>query len=287
MWRFFIFATVFVSTAPAQNAPSTDIFLVELGSPPRVQNVTGRPDYDNQPHFLPGYTAFLYTSQRSGQTDIYRFDLRRRRSSRLTRTPESEYSATPLPGGQRFSVIRVEGDGRQRLWSFKMDGMDPELLLPELAPVGYQAWPSATQVVTFILGSPATLQLAELGSPEARILARNIGRCLRLMPNQEAVSFVSKAEAPWMIRKWSPSNGSIENVAPVLEGSEDYAWSTDGQLFMGRESTLYRYSSSEHEWTVLVDLSSRGVAGITRLDVSGDGRRFLVVAGSNARSREG
>jgi len=285
MWRFLIFAAVFVSTGLAQNAPSTDIFLVELGSPPKVQNLTARPEYDNQPHFLAGYKAFLYTSQRSGQSDIYRFDLQRRRSSRLTRTPESEYSATPLPGGRRFSVIRVEEDGKQRLWSFNLDGSSPELLLPDLAPVGYQAWPGANQVLTFILGNPATLQLAELGRGEARILARQIGRCLRLVPGQDAVSFVSKAETPWMIRKWNASNGSIENVAPVLAGSEDYAWSADGQLFMGRESTLYRYSSADHEWTAVVDLSSRRVSGITRLDVSADGRRFLVVAQSTAGSR--
>ena len=183
-------------------------------------------------------------------------------------------------------MIRVEEDGRQRLWSFKLDGSGPELLLPDLAPVGYQAWPSPTQVLTFILGNPATLQVAELGSSQARILARQIGRCLRLVPGQAAVSFVSKAETPWMIRKWNASNGSIENLAAVLEGSEDYGWSADGQLFMGRQSTLYRYSDPDHEWTAVADLSAQGISGITRMDVSGDGKLFLVIAESTAGSRE-
>ena len=72
MWRFLIFAAVFVSTALSQNAPTTDIFLVELGSSSRVRNLTDRREYDNQPHFLPGYSAFLYTSQRAGSQGNFR-----------------------------------------------------------------------------------------------------------------------------------------------------------------------------------------------------------------------
>ena len=113
-------------------------------------------DYDNQPHFLPGDRSFLYSSQRAGQSDIYRFDLGTGSSTQLTRTAESEYSATPLPDRQRFSVIRVEPNGKQRLWSFRLDGTNPVLLVEGLEPVGYQAWPSPDQVVTFVLGSPAT-----------------------------------------------------------------------------------------------------------------------------------
>ena len=32
-------------------------------------------------------------------------------------------------GGTRFSVIRVERDSTQRLWSFALDGSDPQLML--------------------------------------------------------------------------------------------------------------------------------------------------------------
>ena len=50
--------------------------------------------------------------------------LRRRVGSttRVTNTPESEYSPTVTPDGAHISVIRVEADGTQRLWRFTIDG---------------------------------------------------------------------------------------------------------------------------------------------------------------------
>ncbi len=97
-----------------QAPPATDIYLAELrvshgrasvGAP---VNVTGRPGYDNQPMFLPDGRAFLYTSIREdSQADIYRYDIARATSSRVTATRESEYSPTPLPDGTGFSVVRV------------------------------------------------------------------------------------------------------------------------------------------------------------------------------------
>jgi Tol biopolymer transport system component len=75
---------------------------ISVGTP---VNVTARPGYDNQPFFLADGRAFLYTSIREdSQADIYRYDLDRKTSVRLTATSESEYSPIPLPRGGGFSV---------------------------------------------------------------------------------------------------------------------------------------------------------------------------------------
>ena len=102
--------------------PESEIHLAPL----RVQdgvvlvgpavNVTNRPGYDNQPSFTPDGRAILYTSQRDGQTDIFRYDLRTRETTQLTRTPESEYSPSVGPDGRSMTVVRVELDSTQRLW---------------------------------------------------------------------------------------------------------------------------------------------------------------------------
>ena len=101
----------------AAQPPATDIYVADLRVVDgRVQvgplvNVTARPGYDNQPFFLPDGRAFLYTSIREdSQADIYRYDLERATSVRLTATRESEYSPTPLPDGRGFSTVRVEAD---------------------------------------------------------------------------------------------------------------------------------------------------------------------------------
>ena len=54
--------------------------------------------------------------------DIYRYVVASKRIEAVTQTPESEYSATVTPDGERISVIRVEGDGTQRLWAFSING---------------------------------------------------------------------------------------------------------------------------------------------------------------------
>src|SRR5690349_17822283 len=105
--RLLIIAATFVGTARATPSrgqatpPSTDIYLAPLrqqggrwlvGAP---VNITNRPGYDNQPSFTPDSRSVLFTSVRGdGQADIYRYDRRTRSTSRLTNTPESEYSAT-------------------------------------------------------------------------------------------------------------------------------------------------------------------------------------------------
>ena len=118
-----------VQPAAAANPPDTDIFLAPLTtsdgslSVGQAANITRTPGYDNQPAFLADGGALLFTSNRGGkQTDIYRYDLTSKQTTRVTNTPESEYSPTITPDRQHKSVVRVEADGTQRLWRFTLDG---------------------------------------------------------------------------------------------------------------------------------------------------------------------
>ena len=74
-------AAVLLLASPlaAQAAPGTDIWLMPLhqqgGARPGVGpavNLTVRAGYDNQPFFSPDGKSVYYTSQRDGQTDIFR-----------------------------------------------------------------------------------------------------------------------------------------------------------------------------------------------------------------------
>ena len=141
-----------------QGPAGTDIYVAELAerdgrvSVGPLTNATDRDGYDNQPHFVPSGTSILYTSGRAdGQTDIHRYDILSKRSQSVTETTESEYSPTPMPGGETFSVIRVEADSSQRLWSFRIDGTNPQLVLEEIMPVGYHAWADSSTVALFVL----------------------------------------------------------------------------------------------------------------------------------------
>lgn len=192
-------ATLLVALAIAlpvgAQSPSTDVFLapitrigdsIVVGRP---TNITHRAGYDNQPSFTPDSRSVLYTAQAAGQTDIWRYDIGTRATRQLTRTPESEYSAHVMPGGNRFSVVRVERDSTQRLWSFAMDGTDPRLVLTALKPVGYYAWIGPTTLAAYVLGTPSTLHLVESDGSRDVVLTRDVGRAVELVPRESKALF--------------------------------------------------------------------------------------------------
>src|SRR5688500_17636771 len=230
------------SPSAAQGAPSTDIHLVPLllregrvsVGPPL--NITARAGYDNQPSFTPDGRAILFTSAREdAQSDIYRYDIATRRTTRVTTTTESEYSATVMPDGARMSVIRVEADSTQRLWSFRLDGTDPRVVLEAIKPVGYHAWANDSTLALFVLGSPATLQIASTRTGSARQLLGGIGRSINRIPGGEAISFVHKVSpTEWWIRRLDTRTDSTQELVQTLPGSEDHAWMPDGSVLMAR-----------------------------------------------------
>lgn len=112
--------------------------------------------YNNQPKFFSENELWL-TVQKPGdttQTDIYLLNLTEKTVAAATRTRKTaEYSPTLMPGGDRFSAVRVEEDGNQRLWSFPLNAEDngkPEF--ETIYDVGYHCWINDTSAALFIVG---------------------------------------------------------------------------------------------------------------------------------------
>lgn len=270
----------------AASAPSTDIYLGALALGERVgvrdvRNVTDRDGYDNQPAFLPDAAAFLYTSGRDGrQTDVYRYDVATGTSTRVTTTPESEFSPTPLPSGDGFSSIRESATG-QLLWRYGLDGTSRGAIFEHVQPVGYHAWGDESRVLMFVLGGderPATLQLGDLGDGSARVVAENPGRSLHRIPHRHAVSFVRKAgENDWWIEALDLDSGETTRLIATRPGREDYAWTPDGRIVMGDGAELF-IASPGGAWEPFADLAGAGIAGVTRIAISDDGRSIAIVS---------
>ena len=268
----------------AAQAPDTEILIGRLLgtgaglSATDWRNVTHRPGYDNQPSFTPDSRAMLYTARLEGQTEIFRYDLESEGTTRLTHTPESEYSPTVMPGGARFSAVRVEADSTQRLWSFSLDGTGPHLVLEEVAPVGYHAWLDAATVALFVLGRPSTLAIANVETGAMVTRAHDIGRSLHRVPGRTAVSFLHRDGGIGRIRALDPHTGGARDLAVPLEGSQDYTWTPDGVLLMGSGSRLYALDPlTDSVWREIADLAAEGVETITRIAVSPDGRSVAIV----------
>ena len=279
-------AALLIAQAPAPAAPTPDIYLAELSlgagaaAAPRVstpRNVTRRPGYDNQPAFLPDGRSFIYTSIREdAQADTYRYDLAADSSVRVTITAESEYSPTPLASG--FAVVRVERDSTQRLWRFDAAGANPTLVLEHVKPVGYFAFGDDHTLGLFVLGRPASFQIADTRTGRADTVVVNIGRTIQKIPGRHAVSFVRRvSDTEWWITAYHLDTRALQPVVRTLEGVDLYTWTPAGSLLAGKGSKLYHWTSGA-DWVEIADLAAAGVTNITRLAVSPTGDRLALVA---------
>lgn len=277
-----------VLQAPPNAPPAPDIYVAELRvSHRRVSvgtpvNVTARPGYDNQPFFLPDGAAFLYTSVRDSQADIYRYDFSSKTSTQVTATRESEYSPTPLPDGKGFSVIRVEADSTQRLWAFKLDGTGARLVLDSIKPVGYHAWADDHTLVLFVLGTPSTLQIADARAPAApgTVLARDIGRSLQKIPGRAAVSFVQRdsANGNWL-EAVDAATRQVTKLVQAPAGADFFVWTPDGIVLTASGTALCQWDPQQGgDWTKVADFAAAGLTNLTRLAISPRGDRVALVA---------
>lgn len=286
-----------------QPPPDTEIYLapmtiangtIELG--PAV-NITRNPGYDNQPSFTPDGKGILFTSVRGGgtQTDIFRYDIASKQIAQVTRTPESEYSPTVTPAGN-ISVIRVELDEAktQRLWQFTADGGNPRLVLETVKPVGYHAWADDHTLAIFVLGQPATLQLADTRSGVAVPLASDIGRSIQPIRGAPGaaghISFVQRERngdaLNLVIKELNPATRAISVLTPAVTGATeaDTAWTPDGRLLMVKGSTLYGWRRGQSGWQEVASLERLSLTGVTRLAVSPKGD-YLALVGPAAQGR--
>jgi dipeptidyl aminopeptidase/acylaminoacyl peptidase len=265
--------------------PDTEIFLaplsvragrLEVGRP---VNISNSPGYDNQPSFTPDGRSVLFTSVRGGgtQSDIYRYDIASKQVTRVTDTPESEYSPTVTPDGRHISVVRVEADSTQRLWQFTLDGRNPALVLADVKPVGYHAWADDHTLALFVLGQPATLQVADTHTGKADVVATNIGRSLLRIPGRRTISFVDRqpaaqpGEPPTLwIRELDPATRQVTPLVRAVTGATeaDCAWTPDGTLLMASGGALYGWRRGDAAWFRIADLLASGLSGVSRLAVS-------------------
>ncbi len=278
----------------AQRVPQTGILLFQCSknsegvwqaAAPQYLTAFNPKGYNNQPKFFTDNELWLtvQTPDDTAQTEIYALDLLLKKVNRVTATPlTAEYSPTPMPGGKRFSAVRVEEDGHQRLWSFPLDRSDngrPEF--PLLLNVGYHCWLRDTMAAFFIVGENGaahTLQVAGTRAQKPVRIATNIGRCLAHTADNK-LAFVQKpTEQTWFIKTWDPVTNAQEIVIKTLAGCEDFALMPDGTYLMGEGARLYFFKPGrDADWRQMADLNKYGVKKISRLAAAKDGKLAVVV----------
>ena len=276
-------ALIFVNTLVFSQLPETDIFLCTIKKSndkyifSNPQNITNRPGYDNQPCFTSDNKQLLYVSVVDTlQSDVYVYDLKEKISIQFTDTKESEYSPSYTPSGNAISIVRVDADSGQRFYKIPLNNLKHAVEIKNTDSIGYACWLNDSSLAMFILGPSHSLQILNTITGKRKLIASDIGRCMKMSPDKQKIYFVLKSnENEWFIYTLNVSDFTMLRFAATIKGNEDFAVLPDGSLIMGKEGKLFQYISGE--WTMLADFTSE-LKDFYRLAISNDGIYLALVA---------
>ncbi len=283
-------AMLLVTSALCAQLPSTDIFLVNMNmakdgkiyfSEPK--NITHRKGYDNQPSFSKDGSKVYYVAYYDTvQSDIYVYDSNDTSITQLTNTPESEFSPRINSDDLSFTIVRVDADKAQRFYKILMDGTNEEQLVGNSDSVAYYCKVNDSTVAAAELNNNILeLNIYELPGGQFIPLAKNIGRCIAVIPDGDnEISYVEKADTNgYMMMSFSLNSGLIGGVCQLPKGVEDYAWTSDGRILCGISGKMLIYDKNKPEngWTEIADFS-KSIGDFYRIAINNSNSQLALVA---------
>ncbi len=285
--RFLIFILLsFCLFISADDLPVTNVYVVsiEQKSPSLfsfsdLKFITqyNQFGYNNQPAFNGNIVLTTMQTPTSGQSDIVSHNLITKVKSRLTATSESEYSPTPIRGKSAYSVVRVDEDGKQRLYEYSFNNnLEPKLILEDAKNIGYHEWVRG-QLAIFYVGEPHSLYLYNPTTKKQQRVATDIGRCIKEVPRSGNLVFVDKrSNTEWFVKEFNTTNNTIKTLIKTIPGAEDFTILLDGTIVMAGGSRLYSYKHGrDSNWGQIADFSSYGIKNITRISGKKDRLAFV------------
>ncbi|WP_353779449.1 nuclear transport factor 2 family protein [Winogradskyella sp. 3972H.M.0a.05] len=264
---------------------NTEVFLFDMKVNNGVyefsngKNISNNEGYDNQPSFV-NDNQILFASTRKGQTDIVSYRANYDTKTWLNFTDGGEYTPLKIPNKREVSAVRLDPDGKQRLYSYSLSNGESKELIADLV-VAYYTWFNGYIAVSAVIeDNDLNLYVSNLEEGWNRKYDTKVGRSFHKRPNTNEVSFISKKdEANWQIKSLNIATAKIKTLANTLQGSEDMCWVINGDILMGKGSKLYKLTlNKDNDWKEIADLSSYGITKISRITTNAISNKFLVAA---------
>ncbi|SDS65660.1 hypothetical protein SAMN04515667_2671 [Formosa sp. Hel1_31_208] len=261
---------------------NTEIFLFDLETSATQielnngQNISNNLGYDNQPSFL-NDRYILFASTRNEQTDIAKYDMRYGSKSWLNFTEGGEYTPLKVPNKDEVSAVRLDKDGKQRLYGYTMSNGESTELIADLVVAYYTWFDDHTVVSAVIEGDDLNLYVSNVLDGRSRKYATKVGRSFHKIPNSNLVSFISKANETWQIKSLNPLTGVTKVIANTIEGVEDICWLNNKTILSGQNNVLYKLTlQRDNNWKEVANLSRNSISKITRLATNADASKLLI-----------
>lgn len=285
MKKIVLLSVTFLLSAFAFSQQDTEIFLFNIESPSSNisvtsgKNISNNEGYDNQPSFM-NKDYILFSSNRNGQTDIIKYHTNYGSKTWLNFTEGGEYTPLKVPNKDAVSAVRLDPDGKQRLYAYSLKTSESTETIKDLV-VAYYTWYDENTIVSAVIeDTELNLYITDVNKGISKKYATNVGRSFHKIPNSNLVSFISKEdETQWKIKSLNPKTGAIKTIANTIEGVEDICWLNHITILSGKGSSLQKFTlNKDNNWKTVTDLSSYGITTITRLTTNPEATKLLIAA---------
>ena len=278
----YFFAFFFISTTLAQN---TEVHLFDIKNTDgklslvNHRNVSNNDGYDNQPSFY-NDNLLAFVSTRNNQTDIATFNIRDNKVSFINSTPNGgEYSPIKIPNSEDVSAVRLDNDGKQRLYRYNIKTGESTELIKDLVVAYYMWFDESTVISAVIENNGLNLFVTDINTQKSRKYATNVGRSLHKIPNSKLVSFVSKEDDKWLIKSLNPLTGETKIITQTLPNIEDMCWLINGCILIPSENRIYTFNpKKDSQFSIFKDFEDDNLQKITRITSNEIGTMLALVS---------
>lgn len=245
-----------------------------------ARNVSNNEGYDNQPSFISNETL-VFAGNNNGQTDISEYNFSTQIKKWVnSETEGSEYSPQKFPSNSDLAAVRLDKDGKQRLYKYNSEtGGSSELI--ENIEIAYFAFYNDEKILATVLsGTQMDLVMVDLKTKSTDTLFKNAGRSLQKIPNTNSMAYtlVNEDNNLDLYVLDMNSNDSFF-ICELPFDVQDYVWLNDSQVLCAMGSILYIYDTlGIPEWNKVASLEEYGVKNISRMAISPNGKKLALVA---------
>ena len=279
----FLFSVFSITPFFAQD--NTEVYVFDI-SPSyegmellNVRNVSNNEGYDNQPSFISN-ESLVFAGYNSNQTDIseYNFTTKVKRWVNSP-TEGSEYSPQKFPSHQDLAAVRLDNDGRQRLYRYDAQTGNSSEIIKDLQ-VAYFAFYTDHKIMATVLDfEEMYLVLIDLPTKSVDTLFKGVGRSLQRIPKTDFMAYsLENEEGKLDLYMMNMKNRESFFICEIPKDVQDFVWLNDTQILIGKESKLYMYDTlGEAEWRKVASTDEYGIKNITRMAISPDGKKLALV----------